>query len=140
MRRTSPPPVIKFDRCDEPKTDVRGSHCEVGIDDLYPEAKYQQEIMSYLRGDKKYPTGFHTFNGIRYRIFPVRTKDGDVHPYAYLVDGSGKSFGEKGPEITLNEMIYTPDFGLDVLSLLYQIEDHVKWKYTKKQALEPYLI
>jgi hypothetical protein len=133
MRRTNPPPVIDFDRCAELEPVVPDSHYEVRIDDLYLEAKYREEIMRYLRGDKKDPTGFHTFNGIRYGIFPVKTKDGDIHPYAYLVDGSGKPFGKKGPEVTLNEITYTPQFGLEVLSLQYQIEGHVKRKYTKKQ-------
>jgi len=134
MRKHKEPPVIHFDRDDiaEPQEKLPWPYCDKNLD-IYHESSYENYIMDFLKGNSPNTQGCHTYQGVRFRIFPVRTLDGGIHTRAYLLDGSGTLFGKEGTEVRLNEIIYTPEFGLEVLSLQYQIEGQVKKMYTKKQ-------
>ena len=129
------PPVIHFSCDREPELSGNIPKANVGTSmDLYPDVEYRRKIMAILKGeqgDKNPLKGFHTYKEIRYRILPVRTKDGGVHPYAYLLDGNGTSFGEKGKEINFNEIRYTPQFGSEVENLQNKTKGHIEENYAK---------
>jgi len=127
MRRKKYPPVIDFDREPTPSEE------DIGTDAGSEDDLYRDQIMDILRGSrfgKRANKGFNIYKGTEYRMFPVRTEDGGVHPYALLFDGKRTSFGWEGDEVSLSELTYTSDFGVEVVEIKYEIEGYID-KYAK---------